>query len=154
MILHRPVDLVEITFDEVVGFNRKAITNARQRDLACKEIHSISPSGENKLRSALGSIFYRDYQGIYLNLPIEKVAALLLHRIAEGQCFENGNKRTALLSCYFFLWNNGYRLEIDQGRVNDLLWGFAKDENDPTKPPRFDEQDAQQYIERHLMFRS
>lgn len=121
MILRGPVNLVEMTFGEVVGFNKKAIINARQKDLACREIHSISSSGENKLRSALGSIFYRDYQGVYLNVPIEKIAALLLHRIAEGQCFENGNKRTALLSCYFFLWNNGYRLEIDQGRVNDLL---------------------------------
>jgi death-on-curing family protein len=95
----------------------------------------------------VGAIFYRDSSGTYLNLPIEKIAALLLYRVAQGQCFANGNKRTALLSCYFFLFNNGFTFRIDRGEMNDLLWGFAKDPDDPVAPARYSVEDAQDYTQ-------
>lgn len=123
------INLIELTYDQVVGFNKKAIADRHAHDPTSKEIHSISAAGQGKLLGCLGGIFARNFQGTYYHLPIENIAALVLYRIAEAQAFENGNKRTALLSCYFFLYNNGYNLKIDKGRVNDLLWGFARDEN-------------------------
>lgn len=146
-----PITLIELTFDQVVGFNRKAIADAHRKDAKSREYHSISRA--NDLHSLLGAVFYRDYHGVYAHAPIENIAAFLLYRIAEGQCFVNGNKRTALLSCYFFLYNNGYHLHIDRGQVNALLWGFAKDPNDPSLPPRYGVNDAVKYIEDNLSLR-
>ncbi|MCX6131799.1 MAG: type II toxin-antitoxin system death-on-curing family toxin [Proteobacteria bacterium] len=79
-----------------------------------------------------------------MHLPIEKMAGLLLYRIAEGQFFLDGNKRTALLATFFFLKNNGYQLYIDEQRMDDLIWGFAKDP--ATGQAKYSENDAIQYI--------
>lgn len=146
-----PIALVELTTDQIVGFNKRAILDAKRKDPNCQEFHTLVKP--NDLQSLIGGVFYRDSHGAYLNLPIEKLAALLLHRIAQIQCFANGNKRTALLSCVFFLYNNGYLLKIDRGRVNDLLWGFAKDMNNPSAPARYNADDAQRYIEDNLSVR-
>lgn len=148
-----PINLIELTYPQVVGFNQKAIADRRAQDPTSKEVHSISGAGEAKLLGRLGGIFARNFHGVYYHLPIENIAALILYRIAEAQAFENGNKRTALLSCYFFLYNNGYNLKIDKGRINDLLWGFARDENDPSKPPRYNESHALEYIHDNISVR-
>ena len=84
-----------------------------------------------------------------MHLPIEKMAGLLLYRIAEGQFFMDGNKRTAIFAAWFFLANNGYSLYIDENRLNDLIWGFPKDP--VTGLAKYSEDDAIQYMFDNIM---
>jgi death-on-curing family protein len=141
--------LIVLTKQNVIGFNDKAIKDARRKDPNCQETHRLID--EPKLEARLGSIFFRDSRGTYLNLPIEKIAGLILYRIAEGQCFENGNKRTAVLSSYFFLYNNGYDLQFKQDEMNELIWGFAQDPKDSLAPRKYNEDDAISFIEDRLV---
>ena len=74
------------------------------------------------------------------------MASLMLCRIAEGQFFLDGNKRTALMSCFFFLRNNGYNLHCCKDELNKIIWGLAADPNDPSAPRKYKEEDVVQYI--------
>ncbi len=144
------IGLHHLTDTQVIGCNYRAISDARRKDPDCEQKHQIVRRGD--LLSALGSIFYEDSKQGYVNLPIEKMAGLILHRIAEGQFFLDGNKRTALLSCFYFLQNNGYTLRIDQGKINDLLWEFGLDPL--TQKRKYTEDDAIQYIMDNIMPRT
>ena len=74
-----------------------------------------SPDG---LESALARPrTYAHYQGADLALQ----AAALVHGIAEGQPFIEGNKRTAYLACTAFLGANGYTLDAPQREVADWI---------------------------------
>ena len=138
------VPLVELTADHVVGLNRTAIAQAHTWDKNCQQKHLVrNLSG---LQGCLGGIFYQLSGKGYLHLPMEKMAGLLLYRIAQGQFFLDGNKRTALLSTVMFLKNNGHGLRVDRNTVNDLMWGFAPSHDDPIKPAKYKEEDSIQYI--------
>jgi death on curing protein len=50
---------------------------------------------------------------------IEQVAALYAEVISRGHVFNDGNKRTALLSMLTFLDLNGFLLEADQNELAD-----------------------------------
>ena len=74
------------------------------------------------------------------------MAGLLLYRIAQGQFFLDANKRTALIAMVVFLGNNGHKIRIERGVVNDLMWGFAPPEDDPGKGPKYKQEDAIQFV--------
>lgn len=132
-----------LTIDQVVGLNQRTIKDAHRKDPTCKQQHALRNSGG--LSSCVDSIFMQ-IQGVngYVHAPIEKMAGLLLYRIAEGQFFLDGNKRTALLSCVVFLGNNGHRLRLERQATSDLIWGFAKDAN--TGLAKYKEDDAIQFV--------
>lgn len=50
----------------------------------------------------------------YANADLALQAAVLAHGLAQGQCFLDGNKRTALAGLLTFLLTNGYTLEASQ----------------------------------------
>ena len=52
---------------------------------------------------------------------IEEVAALYAEVIAKGHVFNDGNKRTALVSMLTFLDLNGYSLVADQEAIADKM---------------------------------
>jgi len=133
--------IVEMTTDEISGFNKRAIEHRNKRISASSECHNLIRRGD--LESALGSIFFQSIPG-YINLPVEKMAGLLLYRISQRQAFENGNKRTAVLACVFFLQNHGLKLHINNDEIMSLIHGFATgvDGSAPIK----NEDDAIQYI--------
>lgn len=135
------IRLIELEPRHVIGMNFKAIQDAHRKDPNCTQRHQLVRPHD--LQSCLGSIFFQTGPG-YIHLPIEKMAGLLLYRIAEGQFFLDGSKRTALLATFFFLKNNGYQLYIDEPRLDDLIWGFAKDPG--TGIAKYSEDDAIQYI--------
>ncbi len=136
--------LVELTADQVVGLNGSAIKDAHRKDVNCQQKHALRDRGG--LEGCLGGIFFQLSGKGYVHLPIEKMAGLILYRIAQGQFFLDGNKRTSLLSAFYFLGNNGYQLRIVRSVVNDLLWGFAPSEDDPSQSPKYSENDAIQFI--------
>lgn len=135
------ISLNELEVIHITGLNAKVIQDARKKDPACRQSHQLVRP--NDLSSCLGGIFFQTGPG-YVHLPIEKMAGLLLYRVAEGQFFMDGNKRTALLATWFFLKNNGCDLFVDRQKLNDLIWGFAKDTS--TAIAKYSEKDAIQYI--------
>ncbi len=48
----------------------------------------------------------------YADADLALQAAVLVHAIAEGQAFVDGNKRTALIAMDAFLEANGYALDV------------------------------------------
>ena len=143
------MNIKEMTVDQISGFNQRAIEEKKRKDPTCQENHNLVRSGD--LSGALGSIFYQSING-YNNLPIEKMAGMLLYRVSQRQAFENGNKRTALLSCVFFLQNHGLNLRIDMNEVFSLLSGFATGADGA--PPAKTEEDAIQYVFDNVMPRT
>ncbi len=137
------ISLVELQYDHVVGVNRSVILRGNT-DFGLKEIHGVR--NEPGLRGTLGGIFYQDLQHGYLNIPIEKMAGLMLYRISEGQFFINGNKRTALISTKYFLGNNGYGISYKEQEMSDLLWGFAKPIGSPGSATKYSEADSVSFV--------
>lgn len=135
--------LIEITADQIIGLNRKALEAHKKKYPSSQLLHQIVRP--NDLASCIGGIFYQTAAG-YAHLPIEKMAGLILYRVAQGQFFADGNKRTGLLSMWYFLENNGYKIHIDRAEVGELMWGFAPDEDKPVSPPKYTEADAIQFV--------
>lgn len=134
--------MIELSSKEVVQINKSVIKVTRSFDSESKENHHLRDAGG--LESCLGSIFYRDSSGSYLNNPLAKMAGLILYRLAETQLFENGNKRTALYSTNLFLKKNGYNMSYSKKEISDLMWGFAKPKNG--KPAKYCEHDSIEFI--------
>ena len=142
------VQLVELTVDEVIGLNRKAILDQVWRVPASTAKHVLRNRGG--LEGCIGGVFMQLTAG-YVHLPLEKMAGLLLSRIAQGQFFLDGYKRTAVLSTFFFLGNNGHKLRMIRDQMNDLIWGFAAPIDDPGAKPKYKEEDAVQYVFDNIM---
>ena len=140
------MNIIELTVDEVIGFNRKAIEKQRQKDPNCQEQHRVIR--KNDLEGAIRSVFYQSQNG-YVNLPIEKMAGLLLHKIAQRQAFENGNKRTAVIAVFAFLKNHGLQPRLKVDEAMSLINGFAVQPG-ATQPEKTEE-DAIQYIFDNVM---
>lgn len=141
--------IIELTVEEVIGFNRKVIAEKQRRDPNCQEQHNLIR--RHDLESAVKSVFHQSENG-YIHLPIEKMAGKLLYKIAQRQAFENGNKRTAVLATYAFLFNHGLQLRTRLDDVVSLLNGFATMSGAAT--PEKTEEDAIQFIFDHVMPRS
>lgn len=139
------VRISEITPTEIKGINFSAIEEYNQTNPGAAQVHQLRDAGG--LDACVNGIFYQTAGKGYLHLPLEKMAALLMHRIAQGQYFFDGNKRTALLSSYWFLRNNGLGLNINRYEVNDLIWGFASQNGNQ---PKYNEDDAFRYIEDNI----
>lgn len=139
--------IVELEVKHVIGINRKVIEFAHKYDTNCQQKHVLRDKGG--LESCLKSIFYQDTNGKYLHFPIEKLAGLILYRIAQGQYFLDGNKRTALVSVAKFLGNNDYRLKIDEDETNGLIWGFG--ERNPDNSQRKTENDAVAWVQKNII---
>ena len=136
----------ELTIDEVVNCNRKAIADKNRRDPNSAESHNLIRRSD--LESAIRGVFYQSING-YENLPIEKMAGLLLYKVSQRQAFENGNKRTAFLAVNVFLWKHGLQLRCRTDEVVSLLHGFATQTDG--SPPTKTEIDAVQFIFDNVM---
>ncbi len=82
--------------------------------------------------------------------PQDQIDLVALRR-AQGQFFLDGNKRTAVLSTFFFLGNNGHKLRMIRDQMNDLIWGFASPVDDSSVKPKYKEEDAIQYVFDHIV---
>jgi death-on-curing protein len=77
----------------------------------------------NGLESA---VFHPQNVAIYGGGDLFDVAAAYAFHIAEGQCFLDGNKRTAIASALNFLANNGVFVKKDTDRLHKLMIGIAE----------------------------
>ncbi len=93
-------------FETLVGVNREVVA-------LTGEPHGYSDADGEKLRSLVEEVEHRaDNQDF--NEAVAEKAALLVYKIASGQYFRAGNKRTALVAGEAFLVKNGYTLDIEK----------------------------------------
>lgn len=83
-----------------------------------------------KLEAILNSVS-AEYFGVATYSGVVNKAAAIWHKIADAQSFQNGNKRTALLSGLFVLGMNGFELENTLGNeMYDISLKIANKEMD------------------------
>ena len=91
-------------FDSILTVNREVVR-------LTKEPHEIShPDGE-KIEELLAEV-EEQAEGEDLHKAILRKASYLVFKLASGQHFRNGNKRTALVAGLVFLRKNGYGMDI------------------------------------------
>lgn len=75
------------------------------------EPHGFTPADGEKLQELLAEVEGRG-NNEKLGAAVSEKAALLVFRIASGQHFRGGNKRTALVAGVVFLRKNGRKMDI------------------------------------------
>jgi len=70
------------------------------------------------------------FDGTFLYVTLFDMAAALLHGLATGHAFQQGNKRVAFLSCYTFLQINGMELELTNDEAASLTLRIVAHEID------------------------
>lgn len=65
------------------------------------------------------------FGGFMLHKNIIEMAAAYLFHICQNHPFVDGNKRTALDACYFFLFFNGYELSGNEDEIADFVLDVA-----------------------------
>jgi prophage maintenance system killer protein len=93
--------------------NRQILTEFGQHSQA--EMPAVHP---NNIEGALGRVQNHYYYGCGDFLA---AAAIMAHGIGESQAYDDGNKRTALLTVQDFLDNNGYDHISPEGSDDDEL---------------------------------
>lgn len=91
-------------FDSLIAVNKEVV-------LLTRELHELSPADAEKLKELLAEAEERADN----EKPEEAVAdkaAFLIFKLASGQHFKGGNKRTALVAGLVFLRKNGYNIDI------------------------------------------
>ncbi len=66
------------------------------------------------------------FGGFMLHKNIFDMAAAYLFHICQNHPFVDGNKRTALDACCFFLFFNGYELSGDEDEIADFVLKVAE----------------------------
>ena len=91
-------------FDSLISVNREVV-------LLTREPHEFSQADGEKLKELLAEAEERANN----ERPQEAVAdkaAFLIYKLASGQHFKGGNKRTALVAGLVFLRKNGHSIDI------------------------------------------
>jgi len=100
-----------LDFDTLVLINKQVVSLTEER-------HEYEEEDERRMKTLLRSVKELD-AGKGGNQVVISKAAYLIFRIASGQNFHEGNKRTALVAGLAFLKMNGYTLDIkDAGLVS------------------------------------
>lgn len=99
-----PIQLPKIKIDDLKFFNEKSETMLKE-----EWIYGIKDfEGLDAMLGQIDNGFY----GITLYPTILKKATYFWYHIATKQMFNNGNKRTALLTALVYLKGNGYKFDI------------------------------------------
>ena len=91
-------------FTTLVGVNKEVVS-------LTGETHQYSPADKKKLEALVAEVESRADNQDFEDAVREK-AALLVYKVASGQYFHAGNKRTALVAGLAFLRKNGYKADL------------------------------------------
>ena len=100
-----------LDFDSLLAVNKEVVR-------LTKEPHEFTEADAEKLKELLSEVENRATNEKFDEALMEK-ASLLVYKIASGQHFKGGNKRTALVAGLVFLRKNGRQIDItDPGFVS------------------------------------
>ena len=102
-----------LDFDALVLINKQVVSLTEER-------HEYDDEDAKRMKALLRSVKELDVGKSGHEKIIER-AALLIFRIASGQNFHEGNKRTALVAGLAFLRMNGYTLDIRDQRLVSVV---------------------------------
>lgn len=100
--------------DAIIAVNREVV---RQTG----ESHDFDEDDLMRLERVISGMMETGEEGLQERESMVKKASSLLFHIARGQCFHEGNKRTALASTAAFLEMNGYAMPIEDSEREHLL---------------------------------
>jgi len=81
------------------------------------------------------------FDGEYVHKNIFDMAAAYGYHICQNHPFYDGNKRTALIAMYTFLFVNGYRLEADKKSLFAIIVDLASG--------KVEKKDLATYLKKH-----
>ncbi len=91
-------------FDDLVEVNKEVVALTR-------EPSEYAPADKEKLEALVAEVASRADNQDFEDAVPEK-ASLLVYKLASGQYFRAGNKRTALVAGHVFLRKNGFKIEL------------------------------------------
>src|SRR5579863_10159113 len=92
-------------FETLVEVNREVVSLTNE---PCE----FSPADRRKLTEALAEVESRA-NNVSFEEAVPEKASLFVFKLASGQYFKAGNKRTALVAGLAFLKKNGYKLDME-----------------------------------------
>ena len=99
-----------LTLEQVLSIHLQILQNTQ-------EDKGLAP--DMSLESALNRIDdYIYYTGLN---DVYEIAALYAIAIAKGHCFNNGNKRTGMVSMIVFLFINNIHLHADNREIEEIM---------------------------------
>ena len=113
------MSIVYLTIENVIYLHNKILENTQ-------EDKNLAPdtSLESALHRVNDHIAYGELSDIY------EIAALIGIAITKGHCFNNGNKRTALLSMLAFLEINNIEIDVPNDIIEEVMVEIATDKMD------------------------
>lgn len=102
-----------LTFDALTDVNRAVV-------VLSKEEHGYSEADAQKLRDLVVEVENRAEDREHDEAALDK-CSLLVFKIASGQYFRAGNKRTALVAGTIFLLKNGHSLDISDPELVSMV---------------------------------
>jgi death on curing protein len=100
-------------FSTLIAVNREVVELTR-------EPHEYSKADGEQLESLVKEVVCRADNEDFEQAVPEK-ASLLVFRLASGQHFRAGNKRTALVAGLVFLRKNGYKIRVDDPELVSVV---------------------------------
>lgn len=85
----------------------------------------IGVRDEKLLESALAQP-EMSFEGKYVHEDLFHMAAAYGYHLCQNHPFYDGNKRTALIAMYIFLYGNGYQLNADKKGLFAIMMDLAK----------------------------
>jgi death-on-curing protein len=95
-------------------------------------IPSFNTRFPNVLESCL-EIPFRTYERKHFYQGITGKGAILFYLMVKNHPFQNGNKRTAVMTLFFFLYKNGKWLDIGNEELYRVAVGVAKSKGSKSK---------------------
>ena len=102
-----------LPFEILVRINREVVSLTKER-------HHSSEDDERSIRQLLVEV-EETANDVGRSESIIQKASLLIFRIARGQYFYEGNKRTALVALQSFLAGNGFTMEIRDKDLTKII---------------------------------
>jgi len=108
----------------MIRFLNKEIVIAFHKDQIAQFGGKTGIRDETLLESALAQP-EASFGGEYVHTDIFQMAAAYGYHICQNHPFFDGNKRTALIAMYTFLFVNGYRIVADKKSLFAIVIGLA-----------------------------
>ena len=102
-----------IDFDTLTMINREVVSLTAEK-------HEYADEDEKRMKRLLKDVEHASAADDFDTQVLEK-ASLLIFRIASGQNFHEGNKRTALVAGLAFLQMNGRTMDIENRELLSVV---------------------------------